>query len=354
MWPNEKTAFVVIHGVGQQSPFDPLDAFVRTFHSVLTKANPDSQIDLHHRITTRRGSSGQSWTESYISFVNVDKPEITLDIYEYYWAHQTQRQITLGEVGDWIVKAFERDIRLKTVGLFFKAFSFLDISSFSPYTRIPVNLISTLVGKTIVNYLGDLAIYTSTDIKSKHFEVRQNILAGVVEKVRALLVDDSYPQLIMAGHSLGSVICYDALNRINLESNVPNGRFPAALLLGITGLVTFGSPLDKVHHFFRQRAKSDQSVKAQILANLHGFKLRPDPMPALSPTVETTIQPYLNHVKWLNYWNPKDPISDSLERYDVPTDDSKRVDIPGTWFGAHVRYWDHEPMYLNIAENLFV
>ena len=28
VWPKERTAFLVIHGIGEQNPFETLDAFV--------------------------------------------------------------------------------------------------------------------------------------------------------------------------------------------------------------------------------------------------------------------------------------------------------------------------------------
>lgn len=59
-----------------------------------------------------------------------------------------------------------------------------------------------------------------------------------------------YDQVILAGHSLGSVVAYDALDRLSNDLNTGNWRFPKDKRERLPGLVTFGSPLDKIALFF--------------------------------------------------------------------------------------------------------
>lgn len=245
VWPRETTAFLMVHGMGQQTPFDTLDAFARTLYRVLEARNPG--IQLTHDLKKRDG-----WTENYISFVKDGDPA-TVDIFEYYWAHETQRQITLAEVGDWLWKASGRDLRLRFAALLFRLIRLTDLSSGNPYSRVVRKIVTSWLGPIVVDSLGDVAIYTTTDIKSRHYPVRDRILSGAVERVRALLHDDRYPRVILAGHSLGSVIALDALNRINHRMNVGLAPWVPATGKGITALVTFGSPLDKVRRFFSPR-----------------------------------------------------------------------------------------------------
>jgi hypothetical protein len=61
-WPKEKTAVLVIHGVGQQSPFDTLDAFVRGMLSTMNVGG-ESRIDAHHKLFLQDG-----WAQNYISW----------------------------------------------------------------------------------------------------------------------------------------------------------------------------------------------------------------------------------------------------------------------------------------------
>ncbi len=83
----------------------------------------------------------------------------------------------------------------------------------------------------------------------------------------------SYDQIIVAGHSLGSVIAYDALNRVIQETNAR--RVEKKEASKIIGLVTLGSPLDKLAFFFQVRTDEDKRVQRQILAHLHKFRAYP-------------------------------------------------------------------------------
>jgi len=47
----------------------------------------------------------------------------------------------------------------------------------------------------------------------------------------------------------------------------------------LRGLLTFGSPLDKIYYFFREHVKEDQAIRAQILS-IHAVFLSEDPLGA--------------------------------------------------------------------------
>ena len=85
----------------------------------------------------------------------------------------------------------------------------------------------------------------------------------------------------VSAHSLGSVIAYDALNRLSVEQTArlaslraqpsPNESEIRALNAKfdrVHGFLSFGSPLDKVYYFFRVHTKADHAVRAQILSSL--------------------------------------------------------------------------------------
>lgn len=74
-------------------------------------------------------------------------------------------------------------------------------------------------------------------------------------------------------------IAYDTINELLTQFNGVIGPAPnrpdLPLNLGdpqkLRGLVTFGSPLDKIYYFFREHVTEDQAMRAQILSMLHSF-----------------------------------------------------------------------------------
>lgn len=297
-----KTAVLVIHGIGQQAPFETLDAFVRGMG--FQKAV--------HRLKSRA-----DWFESYLEVDGVD-------VFEYYWANQTERQITLGEVVEWLVATSRGATRF-----YGKAWNYL--ADFNALFRLmPWPWLLGPAERLIVDYVGDIAIYTSTDVKSKHYAVRAAILAGAVERLRALV--EAYDRVVVVGHSLGSVIGYDALNRLNLAMNVdPALREKAAR---VAGLVTFGSPLDKTAFWFAERVDADQVVRKMILENLHSFRSTRPP---------SSISRHLEAVPWVNFHDALDPVSGRLDFYAGV--ENVELKMGARWGFAHTAYWNSKPMF---------
>ncbi len=162
-------------------------------------------------------------------------------------------------------------------------------------------------------FMRDLVVYLDMDPRSNHYETRQKIINGAVDELYAL-IEDNYDQIVIAGHSLGSVIAYDALNRVILRINA--GKIDQKKAEKIKGLVTFGSPLDKIAFFFSENVTSKEMIRRKILADTHTFRTisllddkgdieNPDPF---------WVFP---EVRWLNFWHPKDLISGKLDLYDL-------------------------------------
>ena len=388
-WPAEKTALLVIHGMGEQSTFDSLDGFTRGLLETLIQENQGEEIKPHHHLFLQNG-----WSKNCISLVKGGSQETSIDCFEYYWAHQTQRHIDVGEVFDWLVQAgaaaqkyyednddlvseyegerdspfrkarFDKYWYLKYAGTGLRIARPLlglagALATTLPRMGRPIKTALSILAKVtkpfIVGYVGDVAIYTTTDMKSQHYEIRRRVLDGAIENIEWLLQSRApeYGRIIVASHSLGSVIAYDALNRINNGMNA--GRLPRELAGKLRGLVTFGSPLDKIAFFFRARVKDKQYLKQQIVAQHVGFKakdLRPQSPPP-PHTVESHIEPLLDHpIRWLNFWDPKDPFSGPLDFYKIPRGDNRRCDLGSAWGVAHTAYWEHKPMYREIVRDL--
>lgn len=173
------------------------------------------------------------------------------------------------------------------------------------------------------NFIGDVVRYLDMDPRSRHYETRQKIINGAVEELCALM-DDDYDQIIIAGHSLGSVIAYDALNRIILQINA--GKIEESKAKNIKGLVTFGSPLDKIAFFFRQYISDEKTIQRKILADMHTFRTC-----SLLKGTEDIEDPepffVFPEVRWLNFWHPNDLISGKLDLYDLSKVLPKHLEI---------------------------
>lgn len=377
---NRNTAFVVIHGIGEQSPFETLDAFASNITEYFKKQG--ALPKLRHLIERRRSANGKPWEESY---VRIDLARHSpIDVHEFYWAYVTEEEISVPEVWRWVeqtlaaTKTFYREnedlylkfkerrgsrhfslgwvawlLRISTIlyPLWMAGKLLLKLSGiFSRATWIS-SILSWLGQKTrwvIVGYLGDIAIYTTTDEKSKYYRIRQEILEESQALLEEVLNNPQYDRVIVAGHSLGSVIAYDTLNRINIKANLPDGRkLPIAKL---SGLVTFGSPLDKIAFFFRHHTPKNEYVRRQILDHLHSFKAKRLDAQKNTEPVSDPLKPKLDAIPWINFYSRKDPVSGHLDFYKINEEDNIALDLPQSWGVAHTGYWTSDKFYEDIVE----
>jgi len=375
------TAILIIHGIGQQLPFETLDSFTAPLWNEMEQAFGKSSHSFflpgHHRIAARN-----KWIQNYISISDVLNNHDLVDVYEYYWAYKTQRTVDIGDIVDWLVKtsngarkyykenkelAAQYDGRgvtafrnnsfkslwyLKQLGWLMKILSFFpgsfttQIAKRFDWILMPLNPIFRWIKQSIVDFIGDIVAYTSIDINSKFYNVRISILEESVAELTAILENPKYDQVIVAGHSLGSVIAYDTLNRINQNMNLK--LIDPKYAKKIKGFVTFGSPLDKIAFFFREHTPDSQYLRRQILNNYHSFKARvlytqPNPKTLTDP-----FQSFLDHVYWINFWDPKDVVSGHLDFYRVDLNMPMNFEVPP--LKAHMAYWDTPAMYEKILQ----
>ncbi len=364
-WPEVPAAVLVIHGIGEQHPFQTLDAFTAACWNVLEKLNGGPLLSGSHRIRSRDG-----WTENYISLTRSAQERAPIEFHEYYWAHKVQGIATLHDIVTWLIDTsegarkfyeeneqlskkyegtgvtafakgrFRRHWYLKHLGLVMRLLSLFPAAVPIRISRI-LRPVLRWIEKRATDYVGDIVIYTSTDVKSKFHAVRQSILDGAVGEIRTLLDDPRCRRIVVAGHSLGSVIAFDALNRINHEMNV--GIIRKEKGRKIAGMVTFGSPLDKIAFFFREHTPDQEYLRRQILMHYHGFKARPLTEQPNPRELSNPIVPLLEHVRWLNFWDVHDTISGQLDFYRV--DENILLDMGKGIAGAHTAYWEEEKMY---------
>jgi hypothetical protein len=208
----------------------------------------------------------------------------------------------------------------------------------------------------LLRYAGGVALYVTSDTSSEFHRTREAIKEAASRLLRGLLLhgeDDpdgaesaGYDRIVLVGHSLGSVIAYDALNRISREHRAEGTR--RALPLGkIQGLLTMGSPLDKVAYFFREQVGDEHAVHAQLLSFLHPTKRRSSRRDDGPYVLEPYGVPF-GRLRWTHLHATSDPLSDPLVFYDV----DRRVTRNYPLWNAHGAYWRDPVAYEELGQLL--
>lgn len=232
--------------------------------------------------------------------------------------------------------------------------------------------VAALLRKILIGYVGDVTVYVTADAKAANYQARSAILKESTEALTLLLKNERYDRVIVAGHSLGSVIAYDTINRLlstawATPGPAPQGSKPEltpAELDKLKGLVTFGSPLDKIYYFFREQVAADQAVRAQVLSFLHSFRKARSgrdygqfkfTYPAQKPT-PLDMRPFdfpqsTEDFCWLNIWSRMDPVSGPLDFYELE-DEDQRERWYWVWGAAHLAYWSDDKFYEFVAKRL--
>lgn len=380
--PPGRTAIVVIHGIGEQNPFETLDAFTQGLARFLRIADP--RLGVQHRLGARRDARGAAWSESYLRLRAPGGRRREVDLHEFYWAYLTEKTITAREVWRWIARtargwlAHRADnLRLQRrdgaglgerarVQLLIGAVLVVDfvgqplLAAFawirgSRMISAVIRWLTPAGARVVEDYLGDVAVYTTTDQKSAHYRIRQQVLAESIAFVVDLLRDPEVDRVIVAGHSLGSVIAYDTLDRINVRANTPGaGGLTARHTAKLHALVTFGSPLDKIVFFFREQVGKGQQVRRQIIRQLHSFKSRLLDEETGDLRIASTIKARLDGMRWYNYWSRRDPVSGRLDFYDIPPGDNREVPLKERYGVAHVGYWRAPAFYRRFVEDVLL
>jgi hypothetical protein len=195
---------------------------------------------------------------------------------------------------------------------------------------------SAYIRGVLVQFVGDVAIYVMPYKLDAFNDLRKEIKDVVYKVAHAVyaLKDKSgqllYERVIVVGHSLGSVIAYDGLNRLILE----DGAAAADQVLHVVDrtplFLTFGSPLDKTAFIFGAQGhgttEARESLAASVQPLIQDYRYRPD--------------------RWINIYSPWDIISGYLDLYDLPgSTSSKKVNNLAdpeatTLLMAHTEYWN--------------
>ncbi|MEP6769065.1 MAG: hypothetical protein ABJC61_10375, partial [Acidobacteriota bacterium] len=198
--------------------------------------------------------------------------------------------------------------------------------------------LSAWLRSLLVQYPGDLAAYVASHTLDRFHDVRARIKETVWKKARAVYAAASgdgefaYERCVQVGHSLGSVIAYDILNRLVSEDTAAReaGTKGGLDVAARTPLfLTVGSPLDKTAFVFGVTGKNTTEARE-----------------ALAATVQPLICDYaVRPARWINVYSLWDIVSGPLELYDLPeAADPRRVQnirdpAASTLIAAHVEYW---------------
>jgi hypothetical protein len=200
-------------------------------------------------------------------------------------------------------------------------------------------LLAALSARLLIDYVGDIPLYVDADEKSVFYQTRVEIKETGMSLIKSLLSDEAgYKSVYIIGHSLGSVIAYDCLNQVMRE--VRAGIWID--LRKLRGLITFGSPLDKIYYFFRDAVGDQQAVLAQIQSFLHGFRKKSSGRDYQPYGFARYELPNMPNLTWINIYSPFDIVSDRLEFYQV----DEQIQMPYlSPITAHTRYWQDPKFY---------
>jgi hypothetical protein len=214
----------------------------------------------------------------------------------------------------------------------------------SPFWVWPALLaISKFVRDLMVEYPGDVAVYVTPNQLDRFNEVRKKIKQVALDSLMPLYsarsTDPSLPlysKVGAVGHSLGSVIAYDTLNKLLTLDQLLNNQFDVAGRTRV--LETFGSPLDKIAFFFNIQGKNTYHVREQLAAS-----------------IQPIIQSYqrFRRFTWINVYSWSDIICGRLRFYDVinpgapipPGVENVRDPDAVVPLVAHVEYWKNRTLW---------
>lgn len=415
-WVSHDTAILVVHGIGNQYPLETLDSFGRGL--IDTYYQTGYKLSIEHRLAKKKkADTAAPWFDNFLRIRCPELSEYYLDVYEYYWAPETEGQATFKDLNRWLTnvtngarKFYKNNVRFakenedRSVfikGGEFSAFKYWFFVNLVPNIIITFNwlldgiikIVSSIPGigallslviqgkidstlEKLSNVLNDVSIYNTTDPKSRFFSIKNCILDGAVDALRYLLeahqeeaankLAFNYGGVLVAGHSLGSQIAFDAINRINhlinqgevvgydQKGNSALSDDQKSVAERLKGIVTFGSPLDKIAFFFREQVSQDEQLRSQMLSYYHGFKQRDwirlqtsDDGAKEHFIIQSHRQRLFEDIHWRNYWDAHDYVSGALDYYKDVVNVDCRFDARWHSF-THSRYWDCSGMYLEI------
>lgn len=206
-----------------------------------------------------------------------------------------------------------------------------------------VLLVASYAVRTImVQFPGDVAAYVATHTLDRFSDIRSRIKKTVLQHLQAVYeAPEGYEAVVVAGHSLGSVVAYDALNALMVGDAL--GTTDLRVVRRTRLLLTFGSPLDKTAFIFAAQGRRTTAIREAAAASLQPLILH--------------YSPYRT-IKWINIHAKRDIVSGPLNFYDVPDTPCppgviNLVDADALVpLVAHVEYWKNPLLFQTLYAHL--
>jgi hypothetical protein len=388
----ETIALVLIHGIGEQRPMATLRGFVKDIFERPGQSKPDRLTDLFE---VRRLN------------IEIDA-SLRIECRELYWAHHIDSSSWF-HIVKWLGRlASTRAAKLREMGRHLderlytrtRGFALVMLALLAMVVVLapfwvqkwgwPASLVALGVGagglvwayfkRQMLDVVGDAARYL--DNAPANIGVRQVIRTECMRFLDELNGSPEYSRIVVIGHSLGSVIAYDALRLLwarqtqhaaihetdanrSLLAWLHGGRKPMHAPASspqralferllppdgspqprwkISDLVTVGSPLTHAPLLFAGSVQDFEELKAQ-----REFPTCPPQLDHKSDFCGWSEggRLHLHHaaafgvVRWTNLFFPSDPIGGPLQAvFGAGIEDVRLPDAPrGSWLD-HVRYW---------------
>jgi len=270
-----RQAVVIIHGIGEQTPMATLRGFVRavTECRFSKKSAPDDQAlskpdYISATLELRRmavAGNDRKWTPG---------DWVSTDFYELYWAHMMTgtawRHVTAWAAS--LLLRFPNQVpdRLRTLWIVSWLAVVLAAVLFVFRDSMPqgTTWLAVLAGVVLLfkwkgryfglQYIGDAARYLSPT--PENVGVRQAIRSAAVELLEGLHDDPTwrrYHRIILVGHSLGSVIGYDAITHLWQRRHHPLKVYPS---VEQDAQAQYQEHQSQRRHFCTQQARALQSA----------------------------------------------------------------------------------------------
>ena len=214
--------------------------------------------------------------------------------------------------------------------------------------------ISFAIRQVLVQYVGDVAIYVQPHTLDRFDALRERIkdcifkTADTIYRAKSEDGRFEYGNVVVIGHSLGSVAAYDALNRMLNCDEYVDQKLRVAQRTG--RLITFGSPLDKTAFIFANHFARKTDERAALGATVQPLVADEDTRGG-----EHIADATERGIPWTNIWSRLDIISGDLDYYDYARETGGRNRVQNLIdhdamvpLAAHTEYWDN-PLLWRIA-----
>ena len=219
--------------------------------------------------------------------------------------------------------------------------------------------LSSKIRTLMVEYVGDVVIYVTSNKIDRFSKARQEIKNVAYKSLSAVFkamppggTSFEYEQVAIVGHSLGSVIAYDTLNRLINEDRMTDAKM--RIVERTCLLETFGSPLDKIAFFFTIQGTDNIQIREQLAESVQplimNYKYRPYPWINVR-----SLNDIISGEMYLYDWpGPNSPAGTATEEKDTPVGYHRVIDETDpdacVALAAHVDYWKNKLVWQKLYE----